>query len=297
MKRINFDKLKSISTPDEWLENAVNIPNMKKDPPLPFYRRTSYLTSAACIVLCTVVGLFIIFKTIPDKSVPSNNNGNSTDSHQSAVQSEMLYDSSDHNTNSQDVSSTTQSVTEPSEKTGKKTDTDIPDVSQKATDNSILGNSLPNSGGTQQSTSYKSDFSVSVTVKPTQNNTPSVISTSKPVQSVTQPTASDGVYTNSVYLHMNNTDLNFDLSNTVGCHIKDSDGKELYSYNSEYEECLFETGGDEFQTVDDVCIEYKNKGPNQIKFGIYEVTFYDVNGNTISKNVSFSDNNSVHIFC
>ena len=32
MKDFNFDKLKNIKTPDSWIENAVNIPNVQKKP-------------------------------------------------------------------------------------------------------------------------------------------------------------------------------------------------------------------------------------------------------------------------
>lgn len=306
MNRLNFDKLKSIKTPDEWLENAVNIPNKKKLSPLPFYRHTSFIASAACVALCTIVGIIIIFNAVPDKSLPSNNNEGSTavitDNEGNTIflqaytlHSDTVPNNSEHNEisteNQRRGGLVTQNGTEPTES-----------KNEKATHSSEPDNTLPNSSGGENQTSPASGVSATENTEETRNNCSATVPgekpSTKPTQAVPQTTAPDGVYSNPIYFHV---DLNsdFDFSNTVGCHIKDSNGNDLYPYNSSYEKCDFvggSTGWEDVPQEENIYFVYNNKGPNKIVYGIYEVTFYDVNGNTVTRTVNFSDNNSVHIF-
>lgn len=309
MNRLNFDKLKSIKTPNEWLENAVNIPNEKKSIPFPFYRHTSFLTSAACVALCMIVGVIIILNAQHGK-IPVSDNPITTPS--AALQSSIPSDNSEHNwqnSNNHIDGGTTQAVTEPSEITADNSNA----RNTQSTANSNPKNISPNSNGgkNQATTSDKSGVSATENTRVTQLQPSAGESTSTaatdgrpsiPPERTDPPEPAtadpDLVYTNSIYFHV---DLNsdFDFSNTVGCHIKDSNGKDLYPYNSSYEKCDFvgeSTGGDGVFVEENVCFVYNNKGPHKIIYGLYEVTFYDVNGNTVTRTVNFSGDNSVHIF-
>lgn len=305
MKRLNFDKLKSISTPDEWLENAVNIPNQKKNAPLPFYRHTSFLTSAVCAALCAFVGLIVLFNAQSGK-VPVSENPITTTS--AALQPSIPQSNPEHNKQGSDNhnGSAEQIVTEPSERTSDNSNTL---GTQAATNNSATDSSSPTSGsGTNPTaTTIKSNLSATDNTEATQAH-PSVAESTSPDPVICEPSTQAQqteppteepvtVYTNLIFLHV---DLNsgFNFSNTVGCHIKEVGGKDLYPYNSAYEKCDFVEGTSGWDSVENqnVCFVYNNKGPNKIVYGLYEVTFYDVNGNTITRTVNISDNNSVHIF-
>lgn len=313
MNRLNFDKLNSIKTPDEWLENAVNIPDRKKSPLLHFYRHTSFLASAACVALCTIVGIIILFNAAPDKSLPSNNNAVSTivitdnegNTIISKVYTDTLQNNSEHNENSTENQRRggliTQTVTEPTESKNEKA-TDSSGNFPKATHSSKPDNTSPNSSGGEKQTSPTTGVLATENTEETKTNCSATVPVEEPDTTPPQidyPTKEPAlVYTNSIYFHV---DLNsdFDFSNTVGCHIKDSYGNGLYPYNSAYEKCDFvggSTGWDDMPQEENICFVYNNKGPSKIIYGLYELTFYDINGNTVTRTVNLSDNNSVHIF-
>ncbi|MCH5297157.1 MAG: hypothetical protein J1E85_05760 [Ruminococcus sp.] len=311
MKRVNFDKLKLISTPDEWLENAINIPEKKKV--VPFYKHTSILTSAACVALCMIVSIVILFNSFPNKSLSLNNLLSNTvqmdneditiTSQKSTLQSNTSQGRLD-NSDNQRSSQTTQTVTEPSENRAEISTHNIADGAHTAKENFVSNNTSQNSnvGGNKQSTTVKSNLSATENTEetelvffpdsgPVSGDKPST----KPTQSVPQTTAPDGVYSNPIYLHLS-VDSSLDYSNTVGCHLKETYGEDLYSYKSEYEHCDVDIFVDnESSSVKDICITYQNKGPRYIQFGFYEVTFYDVHGNTIFRTIDLYNNNSVHI--
>lgn len=321
MNKLNFEKLKSITTPDEWLENAVNIPNRKNV--VPFYRHTSFLASAVCVVLCMIVGVIMIFKVMPEKIPISDNSDVKTLSTtaasensdipittpDAALQSSPPQDNSGHN---EQVFSdyrgrgTTQTVTEPFEGSADKSNT----LSTQATvNNSSPGNRLPSSNGgeNQTATTVNSNVLDTDSMKETQQlpsdseNTNATIPGGKPSSDPLQSETTVGpiieeptiIYTMPIYLHINSI-AGFDYDNTVGCHMKKVGGEDLYSYNSVYEKCIF--NDDSTAGCNDTCIVYQNKGPNDITFGLYEVTFYDIEGKIITQKVNISGNNSVHIF-
>lgn len=62
MDNFNFDKLKSVKTPESWIENAVNIPNRKRKT-VPFYFKAYAVGSAAAFVVLTAVLLTLLFHT------------------------------------------------------------------------------------------------------------------------------------------------------------------------------------------------------------------------------------------
>ena len=62
MKNINFNQLKNVKTPDAWVEKALDIPNTApeaKGKIIPFLRKTKYIATAASVVLCCALGIFL----------------------------------------------------------------------------------------------------------------------------------------------------------------------------------------------------------------------------------------------
>lgn len=91
MKDFNFDKLKNVKTPDSWIENAVNIPNVQKKPKKVIPFNTRVVATAACLTFCFVLGsvMLSIVNTDPTAVVrpltepttenPNNNSQNKTE--------------------------------------------------------------------------------------------------------------------------------------------------------------------------------------------------------------------------
>lgn len=322
MNKLNFEKLKSITTPDEWLENAVNIPNRKNV--VPFYRHTSFLASAVCVALCMIVGVIMIFKIMPEKipisdnsdvktlstNAASENSDIPTTTPDAALQSSTPQDNSEHNEQvlyNYRGRGTTQTVTEPSE---RSTDKSTTLTTQATANNASQGNRIPSSNGeeNQTATTVNSNVPDTDSMEETQQlpsdseNTSATIPGDKPnpqpeqsePTSESQVDESTIIFTMPIYLHINSIS-GFDYDNTVGCHMKKVGGEDLYPYNSVYEKCEYDDSSSGWE-VDSACIEYKNKGPNDITFGLYEITFYDTEGKIITQKVNISGNNSVHIF-
>lgn len=298
MNKVNFDKLKSIKTPEEWLENALNIPKKKKA--VPFYSHTSFMASAACIALSIIAVIITLFSSMPNKvpvsekilseTVQKADKSIPTTTPNSTIRSDDTQNSSDSKnipSENKRTNQIAQTVTEPSEYKSNNQISDDSDGSTTTTDNSLRPNS-----GSDVSNEMNNESRRPNSCKTTSSEDdipPYTLYTIPP----TDPT--DKVYDNTIYLFLD-SDSDFDYSNTVGCHFKEVNGESLYSYNSEYEKCNVIGGGSGWEVAEDVCITYKNEGPNQIKFGLYEITFYDVKGNKITRTANISDNEQIFIF-
>lgn len=306
MNRVNFDKLKSIKTPDEWLEKVVNIP--KKQKAIPFYRHTSFLASAACIALSIISGIIILFADVPDKSPVSNKMLSETvrtadesipiTTPNSTIKSNISQNSSDSKNLTSDNKSEeqiTQTVTEPSENNSKNQSSDFSDGSNTATGNSSRVNDslILNGGGNANSNEINDETRTpcSATENPTSNIRPDT----RPIYTKPSEILPCEEYDNPIYLHLKG-DSTFVYSDIVGCHIKEIGGENLYPLNSDYERCDVTGGSSGWEYVEDICIIYHNNGPKAIEFGLYEITFYDVKGNKITRTANFLDNNSAYIF-
>lgn len=69
MKETNFNQLKSVKTPDSWIEKAVNIPKTNKKP-IPFFIKPYFIGSVACLVICCVLSLLVFFNFNNSAPVP-----------------------------------------------------------------------------------------------------------------------------------------------------------------------------------------------------------------------------------
>ncbi|MBQ4128267.1 MAG: hypothetical protein IJD68_00675 [Ruminococcus sp.] len=57
MKKVNFDSLKSLEAPKSWIENAINIPQTKKAPPVFFFKYSRAVAFAATFVLVCAISI------------------------------------------------------------------------------------------------------------------------------------------------------------------------------------------------------------------------------------------------
>ena len=64
----NFNQLKSVKTPDSWVENALKIPTEQKKP-LPLFFRPAIIGTAAGVALAAVLGV-LLFMTLGRNSIP-----------------------------------------------------------------------------------------------------------------------------------------------------------------------------------------------------------------------------------
>lgn len=86
MKRFNFNQLNNVKTPDDWVEKALNIPNTAtetKGKIIPFLGKTKYIATAASVVLCCALGVFLFSSFDKDGYIvpmPSKENTNNEES-------------------------------------------------------------------------------------------------------------------------------------------------------------------------------------------------------------------------
>lgn len=69
MKNKEFKQIKSIKTPESWIENAINIPQKNKKS-TPFYFKPQFIASVASFVLCCTLCLTVFFRTNNNVTVP-----------------------------------------------------------------------------------------------------------------------------------------------------------------------------------------------------------------------------------
>lgn len=69
MKNIDFRQIKSIKTPESWIENAINIPQKNKKI-IQFYLKPYFIASVASLVLCGTICLTVFFSTSNNAIVP-----------------------------------------------------------------------------------------------------------------------------------------------------------------------------------------------------------------------------------
>lgn len=85
MNDFDFEQLKNLKTPENWIENAINIPS-KKNKSLPLWLRPTAISSAAAVVLVVAAVLMtLLFQPQPGKtgmtpSLPVQTTAAATDS-------------------------------------------------------------------------------------------------------------------------------------------------------------------------------------------------------------------------
>lgn len=295
MKKINFNSLKNVSTPEKWIETALNIPQKKKA--IPFYLKTYFLATAASVILCCALSLLIFMGTGTSTGVlPASK---ATDPASSSVQS-TYPDGSQYNqqggytelvTNSSGevidiiINSDAPPVTEPKESDlPQGTNASSPsgtNPAQGVNPSSASGSSgtdspLPPVTGAPHSTEKPTSKPVRPSsVLPTISTELPYVADVSASQSV--PGAGEEGFKNSIiFVPSGNTE--FDLSGKIYCHIEDPDYGSFTAIDSPHEKCT------KLYYQNRLCASYNpfNKLGLQYSYKNYYVTFYDSKGHSIS---------------
>lgn len=207
MKKVNFNQLKNIKTPDYWIDNAINIPKSNKKQlvfSLKHYFKPHIVASVASVAFCCILGIFVFAHFGNDMSVfpvADKNTVNSTNkaagSGKSLVTSLYIPDNDENKTReSQDSSRSvgSQIITEPNEKDFSVGNQVITEPNENDY-NSNTGNIRPSEVflGTDSNVSTNPRATAAIpepstqqiTFKPTQ--VPTQFPTQRPTQIHTQP--------------------------------------------------------------------------------------------------------------
>lgn len=173
MNKLNFNELKNIKTPEDWIEKAVNIPKENKKSKY-FYLSQYFIGSVACLVACCAISLVMFFKFSDMPEIPISPAIKVTENSQFIPQS-TYFDN--QITDDTDSSSTSQENNE----SGNNTD---------------FKDSTQNSGLIQLPTAFQSTTQGNTppTQKPTENNSGTVATepSENPSQSPTTPSPTQG---------------------------------------------------------------------------------------------------------
>ncbi len=124
MKEFNFNTIKNLPIPEQWIENALAIPEAEEQKPavVPFWRKPRFIALAASLVLVTAlsISLFLSMGSKPPIAVKSDSKPDSTqivwstDEYGATVATEVVSVPDDGNQNgahpSEEPSASSQSV-------------------------------------------------------------------------------------------------------------------------------------------------------------------------------------------
>lgn len=293
---MDFKQIKSIKTPESWIEKAKNIPQKKKAP-VPFYLKPYLIASVASFVLCCTLCLTVFLNfnnTVPAPVVPNKDtsmqvNTEATDNTQQtqipntipSLIIPMPTDVIQETTkifinvtvpNESDLNkvqtSTSVIVTEPTE---KPTDSVIPTETVKPSDPDVQTDPI-------------------VTVEPTEVPYPTDIPyfpTETPVEPMytepmmTEPNIVPQYYNISIYF-TSATNYNFSSGDKIYCHIQSSNGISYSEKFSDNEVAYWDS--------DNRYVIYKSTF--QIPaYTHYNVLFYDEHGHSYSQKIYFNGRN------
>ncbi len=192
----NFDSFKNLKAPQEWIENAINIPETtNKAKPIIFVKFSRYIATAACLVLVCALSLTFYFThknaTPPAAHAPQNTDSTSDFSNNEDANADYTQSPS-QNSNNHDNHGVV--ISPPSDGTNGDAPLENPSENTKPTkpgDKPIIGPTRPseNIEPTEKPTHTPTeDKTQSPTTKPTQRPTVKPTTpTQKPKPTVPQP--------------------------------------------------------------------------------------------------------------
>ncbi len=303
MKKVNFNQLKNAKTPESWIENAINIPQRNKKF-IPFYLKPYFIASAASVVLCCALSLFVFANLGNDVSVlPVSNPTDSITSTQNLSNpSDLNADSSSQAITGNGIAQGTtdpfgnliflQPVTEPNENNNSQNNSGSKGNLGAAIQPSSNGNTNHSKPYTPTSGLNTEPPEEPVTAKPT--SVPSVKPTQKPTQMPTQvqtavpivpettqctePSPETLPFTYDIFfLPSHNTDFN--LSGNVYCHVEPKNGFGCTESFTDEELCTRKGSGSSIRFLYNPSEKYGD----YIAMGDYYITFYDNSGHSITR--------------
>lgn len=189
MNKVNFDSLKNLKAPEEWIENAINIPNtkQKKKPILAIFSNKSarLIAAAACLVLVSAISL-TVFLTQDRITPPIDPNYEATEQ---AVETEAIKETEAASSAQTEDSSSGDNTQQPS----SSSDYESIEPTETQTATTTQNGGVINSA-TQTATSAGAVPTVKPTAKPTTKPTAKPDSDSsnnpqtKPADSTGKPT-------------------------------------------------------------------------------------------------------------
>lgn len=288
MKKLNFNELNSIKTPDSWIQNAINIPN---DKPIkqPLYLRPKVLATVASFVICVAlsVTLFVLFQentqapVLPQKTTISNSDFfDETKQTYASIQSSVISSIT-----------TTQALvmTEPIESTKTTISTQLPSSDDTITPSQPVTEPTEVTQNTVIKPTVKPDNShpISSTVEPTELTTVTKEPSDPMIAFPTEPTfetdfvppsTETTLYfkSNIIFVAKQNTIL--DRNENLYCHLEKTDGTSCALMGSVAEMVLKKQDYENRYKAVYSPDKYLN-----IEQGEYKVTFYNKNGKSISR--------------
>ena len=317
MKKVNFNKLKNIKTPENWIDNAIKIPQTNKKP-IPFYRKPYAIASAACLVVCCAIGFLILNSFGTSNVIPTVEFSTSESSTQTDKQTgensgtTSTTASSSQNTSTQQNTSS-QGNTSNQQNSSNQQNTDIlnpPHTNSNNNNSSVQHPSVPKETvpkETVQATTKKPDYTEDeieyISSGQYEPTLPPMPPTETPTESPTKNPSSDGdgdadpddeepdsfnsyKYFNGTISFVIKDNSVFSSSQKVYCHLSTSShGDKTYKYSPK--ELCTQNGNTFTFSLKNTFYRYSY---NQTE---YTITFYDNNGNKCSKTIRLGDKNKV----
>lgn len=286
MNKLNFNQLSNIKTPENWIENAINIPNKKKKI---IYLKSTAFVAAASLVVCVSLSFMIFTMIGNDNQVPFKST-NTTSTPHTSVSDVVETVSSSYPlvtvaTNSTEPTEITQ-IIEKTEATQNATSvlpqTQVVTEPTEATKNIIpLPSTNPTLSSTQLSTEVQTT-TIPMILQPSEVTLPP---TALPTFSENPSTDSVDYFIASIYFYANENTA-FDRSKTLYCHLERADGK-TFSNKYSFSEMVTQK-----QDYNDsyTAIYTPKKSLNNVTYGEYIVTFYNKNGASVTQRFYFGDN-------
>ncbi len=305
MKKVNFNQIKSVKTPENWIENAINNP--KKNKKKPAYLNPYIIASAACFIFCCAL-CAVVFLNFgidnPNPVAPAKSSGTSafdvTDS--TTPSSNLSVIPTIPNPITNNISSaTTQQQTGSGQKSTNPSDTkkgneQISMGKNPSNPHSVVTNPEPNetSGGSNSNTSSTKRPAIPDT--PITNPTQGVTDPTEPPTAAPTPTQPEEPpfeepsieFVSSVYHYLPKYESA--EYEEYYCHIESESGKSYSERFSEKERATLIITSEGKRKLQYIPI---NKGI-YLEKGMYYVTFYNKSG-TSAKQLVYLGNESVNI--
>lgn len=306
MKKVNFNQLKSVKTPESWVDRAINIPKEKKK--IPLYRNPYIIASAACFVFCCALCsvIFASFNvnftpmtappkinstsnTVPDGSTPSYTNpsfpaiiqGNSANGENFTNPLHNLFPFATGSASALLRPSNAPSIP------GQKPTATVPKDSEASSE---TGGSTGATGGTvaptepdipSQPITEPSEATESPETPPTTPIEPEITRPWEPPtqhptiqEETTMGAPSSEYYMDTISLILSDKS-DFDINSNIYCHIESTSGKQYSVKYSNSELAYYKNTGKKA-----VCFSPIYKGIYIDINKDYFVTFYDSKGNS-----------------
>lgn len=294
MKKLNFNQLKSVKTPENWIESAINIPQKNKKKPV--YLNIYLIASAACFVFCCALCAVIFSNFGVDVPAPIASQKSTTSANSKTIDESTLPSIPSI------ISTLPNSIAEAIESAIQK-NTDIPDsVVTKPSSSSSLNNidsyTKPSSSSTINSTEKYTKPTKPATEPPEPTNSP-VIPDTQPVptegpaivdstteQQTTAPIAEPSYYyIESIYFDAKANNSSFAFGNDIYCHIESKSGQSYSLMYSSKEKTTVKS------TSSGLSASFNPFEKNIfLPKGEYYVKFYDKYGHSVQKLVHLGDN-------